>query len=70
MKNVIMRVEDDKLILEVDLTQEFGPSKSGKTVIVASTEGSVPVPSNPEIQVGVNVYKSSGSSRPPSPGAQ
>ena len=66
MKNVIMRVEDDKLILEVDLTQEFGPSKSGKTVIVASTEGSVPAPSKPEIQVGVNVYKSSGSSRPPS----
>ncbi len=58
MKNVVMREEGTKLIIEVDLTQEFGPSKSGKTIIVASTEGSVPVPSKPEIQVGVNVYKS------------
>ncbi len=57
MKNVVMREEGVKLIIELDLTQEFGPSKSGKTVIVASTEGSVPVPSKPEIQVGVNVYK-------------
>ena len=58
MKNVVMCEEGPKLIIEVDLTQEFGPSKSGKTIIVASTEGSVPAPSNPEIQVGVNVYKS------------
>ena len=58
MKNVVMREEGTKLIIEVDLTQEFGPSKSGKTITVASTEGSVPVPSKPEMQVGVNVYKS------------
>ena len=38
MKNIEMSVEGDTLIIKVDLTKDFGPSKSGKTIIVASTE--------------------------------
>lgn len=56
MTNIKMDVKDDKLIMEIDLTKTFGPSKSGKTIIVASTHGNVTVPENPNIKIGLNVY--------------
>jgi hypothetical protein len=56
MKNVEMNVEGNILILKVDLTKEFGPSSSKKSIIIASTEGNVPVP-NREEKVGLNVYR-------------
>ncbi len=37
MKNVEMTVEGNILTIKVDLTKEFGPSTSGKTIIIAST---------------------------------
>jgi len=40
----------------VDLTKEFGPSSSGKTTIVASTEGNQSLPNRDE-KIGLNVYK-------------
>jgi hypothetical protein len=43
--------------IKVDFSQEFGPSSSGKTIIIASTEGNVSVPSREEVKVGLNVYK-------------
>lgn len=51
-----MTVEGTALIIKVDLTKEFGPSSSGKTIIVASTEGNVSIPGRNE-KVGLNVYK-------------
>jgi len=30
MQNVRCKVKEDKLIIEIDLTKEFGPSKSGQ----------------------------------------
>jgi hypothetical protein len=56
MKNVEMKVEGDILTIVVDLSKEFGPSSSGKTTIVASTEGNVSVPEREE-KVGLNVYR-------------
>jgi hypothetical protein len=56
MKNVQMAVEGNILTIRVDLSKEFGPSSSGKTIIVASTEGSVTVPDR-EVKLGLNVYK-------------
>jgi hypothetical protein len=56
MKNVEMTVEGNILIIKVDLTKEFGPSKSGKTIKVASTEGNVAVPERDE-KIGLNVYR-------------
>jgi len=44
MKNVEMKMEDNILIVKVDLTKEFGPSASGKTIIIASTEGNISIP--------------------------
>jgi hypothetical protein len=57
MKNVEMTIEGDILTLKVDLTKEFGPSSSGKTIIIASTEGNVSVPDDEEKKIGLNVYR-------------
>ena len=56
MKNVEMTVEGETLIIKVDLTKELGPSKSGKTIIIASTEGNVSVLDREE-KIGLNVYR-------------
>jgi len=59
MKNVDMAVEGHTLIIKVDLTKECGPSASGKTIIIASTEGNVSIPGHEGSKVGLNVYKKS-----------
>ncbi|HZE35959.1 MAG TPA: hypothetical protein VE482_05630 [Candidatus Eisenbacteria bacterium] len=56
MKNVEMSITGNILTITVDLTKEFGPSSSGKTTIIASTEGNVTVPDREE-KVGLNVYR-------------
>ena len=56
MKNVEMKVEGTILTITVDLSKEFGPSSSGKTIIIASTEGNVTI-SGREEKVGLNVYR-------------
>lgn len=57
MKNVEMNLEGEILTIKVDISKEFGPSSSGKTIIIASTEGNVSIPSREEVKVGLNVYK-------------
>lgn len=45
IKNVLTEVNKDGiLIIEVDLNIEFQKSKTGKTTIVASTGGFIPIP--------------------------
>jgi len=56
MKNVEMAVEGNILTIKVDLTKDFGPSSSKKSIIIASTEGNVSVPDRQE-KVGPNVYR-------------
>jgi hypothetical protein len=56
MKNVEMEVSGDILRLTADLTKDFGPSKSGKTTIIASTEGNKTVPGRDE-KIGLNIYR-------------
>jgi hypothetical protein len=56
MKNVQMTVAGNTLTITVDLTKEFGPSSSGKTIIIASTEGNITVPEREE-KIGLNVYR-------------
>ncbi len=56
MKNVEMTVEGSLLTIKVDLSKEFGPSASGKTIILASTEGNVTIPDREE-KIGLNVYR-------------
>ena len=56
MKNVDMKIEGDTLVVRVDLTRNFGKSKSGKSTIVASTDGNVSLPGKPEVKIGLNLY--------------
>jgi hypothetical protein len=56
MKNVQMTVDGNILTIKVDLSKTFGPSSSGKTIIIASTEGNIVIPDREE-KVGLNVYR-------------
>jgi hypothetical protein len=57
MKNVEMIVDGNILTIKVDLSKDFGPSSSGKTIIIASTEGNVVIPGHEEAKIGLNVYR-------------
>jgi ABC-type sugar transport system ATPase subunit len=57
MKNVEMKMEGNILTIKVDLSKEFGPSSSGKTTIIASTEGNVAIDGHEEAKIGLNVYR-------------
>jgi hypothetical protein len=57
MRNVVMSREGDVLVVKVGLAKTFGPSRSGKTTVVASTEGNIAVPGDNAIKVGLNVYR-------------
>jgi hypothetical protein len=57
MKNVDLSIHENILTIKVDLAKEFGPSASGKTIIIASTEGNVSIPGAEEKKIGLNVYK-------------
>ena len=57
MKNVEMAVKDKVLTIKVDLSKEFGRSKSGKTIVIASTEGNQKIDGGDGAIIGLNVYK-------------
>ncbi|GER88728.1 hypothetical protein KDW_28900 [Dictyobacter vulcani] len=57
MKNIELKIEGSKLIIEVDLEKEYGPSSSGKSITIASTEGNIAVPGREEVKMGINIYK-------------
>ncbi len=61
MFNIGEEVKDGKLILTIDLSKKGNPSKSGKSMVIASTEGNVPTNSHNkqaiDIRYGLNVYK-------------
>ncbi|HOT26772.1 MAG TPA: hypothetical protein PLU72_01210 [Candidatus Ozemobacteraceae bacterium] len=56
MKNVELTVEGHILTIKVDLNKEFGKSSSGKSLIIATTEGNYALPGRDE-KVGLNVYR-------------
>lgn len=56
VKNVEMKVEGQVLTIRVDLSKEFGPSSSGKTTIIASTEGNAAIEGT-DAKIGLNVYR-------------
>jgi len=60
-KNVELAVKGTKLTVTVDLSKRFGKSASGKTIIIASTEGNVKVGDDEsEAVIGLNVYTKKG----------
>lgn len=59
MKNVETSVSGQILTIKVDLSKNFGPSKSGKSIVIATSEGNADLPDRPEIKIGLNIYKKS-----------
>ncbi|MDP3043950.1 MAG: hypothetical protein U1D96_09635 [Eubacteriales bacterium] len=57
MKNIELSVDGSILTITVDLAKEFGVSSSGKSIIIASTEGNQSVPGKEEVKIGLNIYK-------------
>lgn len=57
MKNVELSLTGDTLTITVDISKDFGPSSSGKTTIIASSEGNQSLPGREDIKIGLNVYK-------------
>ena len=57
MKNMEMILEGDILTITIDLSKDFGPSSSGKSIIIASSEGNQSIPEKEEIKIGLNIYK-------------
>lgn len=56
-ENVSYKVEGTKLIIEVDLSQNFGPSSTGKTNRVASSGGFMAIDGMPGMSLSLNVAK-------------
>ena len=56
MKNIDMQVDGDLLTIKINISERHGKSSSGKSIIIASTEGNVSVPDNEEIKIGINCY--------------
>jgi ABC-type molybdate transport system ATPase subunit len=57
MKNVEMKLDGDILTIKVDVTKEFGPSSSGKTIIIATTEGNISIPEKDDVKLRLHVYR-------------
>jgi len=56
-ENVQVEVKGSILTIQVDLSQTFGLSSSGKSIIIASSGGNVSVPGHGDGKVGLNVYR-------------
>lgn len=56
MKNVDLQVSGDILTIKIDLSDDYGPSKSGKSTIIASTEGNIIIPDT-DVKLGLNCYR-------------
>lgn len=55
MNNCKMDVKGDTLTITINLKERGGRSKSGKSIMVASTEGIISVPGS-EVRIGLNAF--------------
>jgi len=56
MNNITQTLQGNILTLTIDLSKPGVPSSSGKSLLIASTGGSVKVEGRPDVTIGVNVY--------------
>lgn len=57
MTNIATRVEGDILHISIDLTAQGKPSSTGKTLLVASSEGNATIEGAPGFKLGLNLFK-------------
>ena len=56
-KNITTEVKGNILTIKVDISKTFGASKSGKSIVIATTEGNADVADAPGVKMGLNIYK-------------
>jgi len=56
VENMTLAVNGDILTITVDLSKSCGPSKSGKSITIASSRGNVQVEGT-EAKLGLNIYR-------------
>ncbi|MHA1311035.1 MAG: hypothetical protein ACTSQO_08905 [Candidatus Helarchaeota archaeon] len=58
MENIEYEVNGDTLILKIDLSKELGESKSGKSIVIASTHGNKRIKEyeKKDVMLGLNCY--------------
>ena len=56
MNNITQQLNGSILTLTIDLSKTGKLSSSGKSILIASTGGSVKVDGRPDVTIGVNVY--------------
>jgi len=57
VNNMTLNVTGNILTITVDLSAPTTPSSSGKTDIIASSQGNVDLPGNPGVKLGLNIYR-------------
>lgn len=57
MKNVAVQIKDNKLVLKIDLSKSQGKSKSGKSNVIATTEGNVELTGHQDVKLGLNIFQ-------------
>jgi hypothetical protein len=57
LRNIEMLVVNGRLILQVDLSQDLGPSKTGKTRLIASSSGNGFIPGYEGVRLSLSVYR-------------
>jgi len=56
MQNIVVKVDKNVMTIVVKLDQDLGPSKSGKTRLIATSAGNVRVEGT-DAFIGLNVYR-------------
>ena len=56
MKNIAIELKGNIVTITLDISQTYGKSSSGKSIIVASTEGNVTIPGT-DVKLGLNAYQ-------------
>jgi hypothetical protein len=56
MQNVEIKKTGNILTVTIDLSKNSGPSKSGKSIVIASTLGNALIDPEKKIFMGLNVY--------------
>lgn len=62
MKNVDIKVKGSLVTITLDISQDHGPSASGKTTLVATTAGNAAIPGT-DVVLGLNAYRKRAAAR-------
>jgi len=57
MFNIIASVKKNILTLTIDLNHDGGVSASGKSNMIASTEGNITIEGTKDVKLGLNLYR-------------